>query len=80
MESKNEVFLSWGAACLHTKYNFLLPDNGFLGVVLLSFLTLMKVEKQQSLRFGYGCLTIKKKTIKSACGKLHSDNYLNYPK
>ena len=30
-----------GAACFHTKYKFLLPDNGFSGVVLLNFLTIM---------------------------------------
>ena len=42
MESKNEVFLSWGAACFHTKYNFLLPDNGFFVAALLDFLTLVK--------------------------------------
>ena len=31
-----------GAACFHTKYNFLLPDNGFVEVPLLSFLTIIK--------------------------------------
>ena len=31
-----------GAACFHTKYKFLLPDNGFFGVVLLKFLTITK--------------------------------------
>ena len=52
MESKNEVFLSWGAACFHTKYKFLLPDNGFLVVALLFFDNHKVVEGQQSLRFG----------------------------